>query len=91
MFTTSIGTPLDPSPVTRNLQWLLAAAGQPRMRFHDLRHGYATLTLSHGVDLTVIRDALGHSTITLTAKRLRSRRSEAPARRGRTARCSGGR
>ena len=35
--------------------------------FHDLRHGYATLMLSHGVDLAVIRDALGHSTIILTA------------------------
>lgn len=41
-FTTSVGTPLDSGRVTRRLQQLLAAGGLPRLRFHDLRHGYAT-------------------------------------------------
>lgn len=49
VFTTSIGTPLDGSSVTHHFQRLLAAAGLPRMRFYDLRHGCASLLLAQGV------------------------------------------
>ena len=52
VFTTSIG--------------VLAAAGLPRMLFHDLRHGAASLLLAQGVSPRVIQDMLGHSTITTT-------------------------
>ncbi len=54
------------SEVTRRFQALLAAAGLPRMRFHDLRHGAASLLLAQGVHPRVIMEMLGHSTITLT-------------------------
>ena len=37
------------------------------MRFHDLRHGAATLWLAQGADLRTIMQALGHSQISLTA------------------------
>ncbi len=66
VFTTSIGTPMIGSDVTRAFQGLLAAAGLPRMRFHDLRHGAASLLLAQGVSPRVIQDMLGHSTITTT-------------------------
>lgn len=36
-------------------------------RFHDLRHGFATTCLAQGIDLKVISDCLGHSTISTTA------------------------
>lgn len=39
----------------------------PEIRFHDLRHGHATMLLELGEDLKVISDRLGHSTISLTA------------------------
>ena len=54
------------SEVTRRFQALLAAAGLPRMRFHDLRHGAASLLLAQGVHPRVVMEMLGHSTITLT-------------------------
>lgn len=54
------------SDVTKRFQGLLAAAGSPRMRFHDLRHGAASLLLAQGVHPRVVMEILGHSTIDLT-------------------------
>jgi integrase len=36
------------------------------MRFHDLRHGTASLLLAQGVNPRVVQEWLGHSQITLT-------------------------
>lgn len=66
VFTTRIGTPMHSGDVTRGLQRLLAAAELPRMRFHDLRHGAATLLLAQGVHPRVVMETLGHSTIAVT-------------------------
>jgi integrase len=66
VFTTSIGTPMIGSDVTRRFQALLRGAGLPPMRFHDLRHGAASLLLAQGVHPRVVMEMLGHSTITLT-------------------------
>ncbi len=66
VFTTSVGTPLDGTAVTHRFQRLLAEAGLPRLRFHDLRHTAATLLLVQGVPARVVMDILGHSSITLT-------------------------
>jgi integrase len=52
--------------VTKRFQALLKAADQPRLRFHDLRHGCASLLLAQGVHPRVVMEQLGHSTITLT-------------------------
>ena len=46
VFTTTIGTPLSGPEVTKAFQRRLAAAGLPRLRFHDLRHSCATLLRS---------------------------------------------
>jgi integrase len=37
------------------------------MRFHDLRHAYATLSLAAGVPLRVVQESLGHTSIATTA------------------------
>ena len=52
--------------VTKRFQALLKAAELPRLRFHDLRHGCASLLLAQGVHPRVVMEQLGHSTITLT-------------------------
>jgi len=66
LFTSSIGTPMTGGDVTKRFQVLLRAAELPRLRFHDLRHGCASLLLAQGVHPRVVMEQLGHSTITLT-------------------------
>lgn len=67
VFTTEIGTPLDPSNVrNRSFYPLLEKAGLPRIRFHDLRHTCATLLLSQGVHPKLVQEQLGHSEISMT-------------------------
>ena len=66
VFTTTVGTPLDPRNVTRQFQKLLAQAGLPHQRFHDLRHACASLLLAQGVHPRVVMETLGHSQISLT-------------------------
>jgi integrase len=67
VFTKTDGRPLRPEYVTRHFQQLARGAGLPPIRLHDLRHGAASLALAAGVDLKVVQDLLGHSSIVLTA------------------------
>lgn len=41
----------------------------PSTRFHDLRHTAAALMIAEGAHLLVVKERLGHSTITVTADR----------------------
>ena len=66
MFTTRDGQPLNGGNVTRDFKKLLAAAGLPPRRFHDLRHSCASFLLAQGVSLRVVMEILGHSQISLT-------------------------
>jgi len=66
VFTSPVGTPLDPRNVSREFGELLKDAGLPHVRFHDLRHTAATLLLAQGVDPRTIMETLGHSQISLT-------------------------
>jgi integrase len=63
------GRPLDASNVTRAFQRGLRRAGLPGMRFHDLRHGSATLALAAGVHPKVVQERLGHANIGITLSR----------------------
>jgi integrase len=67
VFTTATGRPRDPGTVTKAFQAALRRAGLPPLRFHDLRHGAASLLVAGGVPLKVVSELLGHSSITLTA------------------------
>lgn len=66
VFTTTIGTPLDPDNINRDFKPLLEAAGLRSQRFHDLRHACASLLLVQGVSPRVVMETLGHSQISLT-------------------------
>ncbi|MDP9365219.1 MAG: site-specific integrase [Chloroflexota bacterium] len=66
VFTSTIGTPLEPTNVLKRLQALLEGAALPRQRFHDLRHCCASLLLAQGVSARVVMEMLGHSQIALT-------------------------
>lgn len=40
--------------------------GFPKIRFHDLRHTYATFMLANGVNAKIVSTVLGHSTVSIT-------------------------
>ena len=67
VFTRVDGQPLAPEYLYRRFVALAAEHGLPPIRLHDLRHGAASLALQTGVDLKVVSDQLGHSSIVLTA------------------------
>lgn len=52
--------------IRRKLRRLLATAGLPTIRFHDLRHTCATLLMANGTHAKVVQERLGHSTIGMT-------------------------
>jgi len=58
---------VHPDYVTRHFSRLVSAADLPPIRVHDLRHGAATLALASGVAMKVVREMLGHSSITITS------------------------
>ncbi|MBA2307999.1 MAG: site-specific integrase [Pseudonocardiales bacterium] len=62
------GSPLHPNAVSDMfIDDLTVAAGLPPIRLHDLRHGAASLMLAAGVDMKVVQETLGHSSVVLTA------------------------
>lgn len=44
------------------------AVERPDIRFHDLRHSYASWLAKSDIPMTVIRDLLGHSNLAVTSK-----------------------
>lgn len=57
---TSPELPMNPGTAYRRLKTLLEEAGLPSIRFHDLRHTFATLTLQNGMDVKTLSAMLGH-------------------------------
>jgi integrase len=55
--------------VNRHFKPLLKRAGLPSIRWHDLRHTYATLLLSRGTHPTYVQKSLGHASVQLTLDR----------------------
>jgi integrase len=68
IFTTTIGTPLDGPTVTRRLHALLRAADLPDLRFHDLRHQFASWLLAGGENVRLVAELLGHQDSSLTLR-----------------------
>jgi integrase len=66
VFTTGIGTPMEPRNLERAYREILAIAGLQHIRLHDLRHTAATLLLTQGVHPRVVMELLGHSQIAIT-------------------------
>lgn len=66
VFPNSLGRPKEARAIEKRFVDLLAKAGLPRVRFHDLRHSAATLLFSLGTHPKVVQEILGHSGIGIT-------------------------
>ena len=60
------GHPLDGPKVTKKFQAACATAGVRRIRFHDLRHTFATRLAASGQPLRTIQEFLGHADMKTT-------------------------
>lgn len=60
--------PMTPEKVSKGWQALLVELKLPPMRFHDLRHSFATAAFEAGVDIKTIQEWLGHSQLATTAQ-----------------------
>lgn len=69
VFCSERGTPINPSNLLKQLDRFLKKARLPDIRFHDLRHTYAALSLAAGMDLYKLSRRMGHSSIAVTADR----------------------
>ncbi len=58
--------PTNPGSAYRRMKILLKQAGLPGIRFHDLRHTFATHALASGVDIKTLSGILGHTRATFT-------------------------
>lgn len=57
---------LSPTQLDHRFKMVLHKYGFPAIRFHDLRHSYATLMLSKGVNPKIVSSVLGHSGVDVT-------------------------
>ena len=58
--------PMSPESAYHRLKALLKQAGLPDIRFHDLRHTFATHALASGVDAKTLSGILGHTNASFT-------------------------
>lgn len=66
VFTDEIGNHLCHPTVWRNFKKRVAAIGFPDLRFHDLRHSFATISIENGDDIKTVSENLGHATVAFT-------------------------
>ncbi|TAN26916.1 MAG: site-specific integrase [Actinomycetota bacterium] len=67
IFTSSVGTPLDPRNLNREFKIVCQKASLGDWHPHELRHSAASLMLAQGVKIQVVSEVLGHSSIRMTA------------------------
>lgn len=66
VFTNELGHNLSAQTVYLHFKKLIAAAGYPDTRFHDLRHSYAVAALQAGDDIKTVQENLGHHAAAFT-------------------------
>ena len=69
-FANTKGGPLDGhNLVRRQFKPALRRAGLPQIRFHDLRHLFASLLIAQGEHPKLISEQLGHASVQITLDR----------------------
>ena len=68
VFVSESGTPLDPGNLRRALTATLKRANMRKIRYHDLRHTFASHLAMAGVPIRTIQELMGHETLDMTLK-----------------------
>ena len=68
VFASKAGTKIHPRNLLRAFYTAREKAGLEDVRFHDLRHTFATRLVQNGIDLYVVKELLGHKSITMTMR-----------------------
>lgn len=66
VFSTTIGTPIEPDNLSRSWYVVRKVLGEPPPRFHDMRHTCVSLLLAEGAPPHVVQQIVGHSAIDVT-------------------------
>lgn len=66
VFTNKTGKHLCYQTIYRQFKAIVEDMGLPEVRFHDLRHTYATISLQSGVDPKTVSSNMGHATVAFT-------------------------
>ncbi len=66
VFTTTVGTPVDPNNFSRTFARWCRDAGVPAVRLHDLRHTCVSMLLTLGVNPRVVMEIVGHAALEMT-------------------------
>jgi integrase len=66
IFTSTVGTPIDPDNFAKQFVRLCKAAGLGHWHPHEARHSAASVMLAQGVPLEVVSEVLGHASIYIT-------------------------
>lgn len=66
VFTNEFGSPLCAHTVYSNFKKIAEKIGASDLRFHSLRHTFATLSFQNGDDAKTVQDNLGHATASFT-------------------------
>ncbi len=66
VFPSEDGTPLDAANLRKTFLLCLKKAGLRAIRFHDLRHTFASWLIANGESLAYVKDQMGHHSIQIT-------------------------
>lgn len=66
VFTDEIGNRVTPQALYRAFKIVVTELGMKDVRFHDLRHSYAVVSLKSGDDIKTVQENLGHATASFT-------------------------
>lgn len=67
VFTTEVGTPLEPRNALRRFDLIARRAGLKGVHLHTLRHSAASFLIDGGAHIKVVQEHLGHSSYAITA------------------------
>ncbi|MGV8906379.1 MAG: tyrosine-type recombinase/integrase [Acetobacterium sp.] len=66
VFTNPLGTHMKHETISKNYKKVVTEMGLPDLRFHDMRHTFAVISLQAGDDIKTVQENLGHHSASFT-------------------------